>query len=92
MYKPNPIDTSDINLSEDIQSLVEKIAENAHEIWAAQRIKEGWVYGAIRDDSLKQSPWLIPYCDLPENEKEYDRLIAIENIKTILSLGYEIRK
>lgn len=92
MYKPNPIDTSEVRLPEDINLLVEKLAENAHEIWAAQRTKEGWVYGEIRDDSLKQSPWLIPYNELPESEKEYDRLIAAENIKTILSLGYQIKK
>ena len=92
MYQPNPIDTSKIELPEDILQLVEQLAQNVHDQWALLRIKEGWVYGEKRDDILKHHPCLVPYDQLPENEKEYDKKMAIENLKTILSLGYQITK
>lgn len=92
MYKPNPVDTSDIILPEDLSELTEKIAENVHEVWAEGRIKEGWTYGIVRDDAKKETPCLVPYKDLPENEKEYDRNTALETIKLIIKLGYGIKK
>ena len=72
--------------------LTERIAENVHEVWAAGRIREGWRYGAVRDDAKKETPCLIPYSELPESEKEYDRNTAMETLKLILSLGYRIEK
>lgn len=92
MYKPKPEDTSNISIPTDLQSLIEKIAENVHEVWAAQRISEGWVYGQVKDSSLKTTPCLVPYNELPESEKEYDRSTAVETIKLVIKLGYEIRK
>lgn len=91
MYKPKPIDTSNIVLSEDLLELTEKIAENVHEVWAEGRIKEGWIYGDKRNDSKKETPCLVPYSELPEGEKEYDRNTALETIKLIIQLGYEIK-
>ncbi len=92
MYKPEPIDTSEIRLPESISELTEKIAENVHENWSASRIAEGWTYGAQRDDVKKTTPCLVPYSELPEIEKEYDRKTAVETLKLIISLGYEIKK
>ena len=92
MYIPKPIDTSNIKLSEDLLALTEKIAENVHDVWAAGRIKEGWKYGPVRDDLKKETPCLIPYSELPESEKEYDRNTALETVKTIISLGYSIKR
>ena len=92
MYQPKPIDTSDIKLSDELLKLTEKIAENVHEVWAAGRIKDGWTYGTVRDDVKKQTPCLVPYSELPEIEKEYDRNTALETIKVILSLNYKIQK
>jgi len=92
MYTPKPIDTSHIQLGDDILALSEKLAENIHEVWSARRIAEGWVYGQNRDDGLKQHPCLIPYKDLSESEKEYDRATAMETLKTIISLGFSVQK
>lgn len=92
MYKPNPIDTSDIKLSDEIMELSELLAKNTHEVWSTSRIEDGWVYGEKRDDVLKQHPCLIPYEDLDESEKEYDRNTSIETLKLIIKLGYEIKK
>ena len=92
MYKPQPIDTSDISLPEDLYLLVEQIAKNVHEVWAIERIKEGWTYGPIRDDIKKTTPCLVPYEELPESEKDYDRKTAFETLKLVVKLGYKIEK
>lgn len=92
MYKPNPIDTTDVVLSDDLLELTEKIAENVHEVWSEGRIKEGWSYGVVRDDAKKETPCLVPYKDLPENEKDFDRNTAMETIKLIMKLGYSVKK
>lgn len=90
MYKPNPIDTSMVVLPSNLLELTEKIAENVHDVWAAERIRTGWTYGPKRDDDKKQNPCLVPYCELTESEKKYDRNTALETIKMIISLGYKI--
>lgn len=91
-YHPNPIDTSSIELSDDLKLLVEELARNVHDIWALGRINDGWTYGPQRDDTLKQHPCLIDYSELPESEKEYDRNTATETLKMILKLGWSIEK
>ena len=91
-YRPKPIPTEGVTLSSDILELTELLARNAHEIWAQQRLAEGWTYGVRRDDAAKQHPGLVPYENLPESEKEYDRNAALETLKAILTLGYRIEK
>lgn len=92
MYKPNPIDTSGVELPEELMALTEKIAENVHENWSASRIAEGWTYGEKRDDEKKTTPCLVPYSCLPEQEKDYDRNTALQTLKTIVLLGYKVEK
>jgi hypothetical protein len=92
LYKPNPIDTSKIELPDDLLELTEKIAENVHENWAVGRIAEGWTYGEARDDKKKTTPCLVPYSELTDSEKEYDRVTAIQTLKLIVALGYKISK
>ena len=91
-YAPKPIDTQGIRLPEAIEVLVEKLAENTHDVWAQQRLADGWRYGAARNDAAKEHPCLVPYADLPESEKEYDRLTAGQALKAIIALGYRISK
>jgi len=91
-YIPSPLNLDDIELPEDIIALTELIAKNVHEVWAEQRIKEGWVYGEKRDSLKKTTPCLVPYEQLPEEEKEYDRKTAFETLKLIIKLGYQIKK
>lgn len=92
MYKPRPIDTSAVKLDRDILELCELISKNTHEVWSAGRIKDGWTYGPTRDDEKRTHPCLIPYEELPEEEKEYDRNTSMETLKLIISLGYSIKK
>jgi hypothetical protein len=91
-YVPRAIDTARTALPAEIEELTERLAENAHEIWAAQRLADGWTYGPRRDDAHKQHPCLVPYADLPESEKQYDRNAAMQTLKAIVALGYRITK
>ena len=91
-YVPQHIDTSDEQLPAELDELVEKIAENVHEVWAQNRLDEGWVYGEERSDTLKTHPCLIPYDELPEIEKEYDRDTAMGTLRLICKLGFKITK
>lgn len=92
MYTPHPMDTSTVVLPDSLNELMELIAENVHENWAQARIKEGWIYGSLKNDLQKTTPLLVPYAELPESEKAYDRLTAMETLRTILKLGYKITK
>ena len=89
-YEPHPVKLENIIIDEDLEELQEAIAENAHEVWAEARIKEGWTYGRERDDIKKTHPDLIPYSALPDSEKEYDRLMALETIRLVKKLGFDI--
>lgn len=89
-YKPKIVDTSSIELPEQLMLLAEQMAENVHEIWAATRIEQGWTYGPERNDSLKHHPCLVPYSELSEEEKVYDRNTSIETLKFILAKGWKI--
>lgn len=91
-YVPQPVDTRDVQLPVELDELVEKLAKNVHEVWAESRISEGWQYGEDRSDALKQHPCLVPYEDLPENEKAYDRNTALGTLKLITKLGFKITK
>jgi hypothetical protein len=89
-YVPNPIDTSRTVIDGEILKLTELLAKNAHEVWAKQRLSEGWKYGPNRNDLEKLHPCLVTYEELPESEKEYDRKTVMETIKVVLELGYNI--
>lgn len=91
-YIPNPADTQSVELPKELLSLVEEMAKNVHEVWAKNRMSEGWSYGPVRDDAKKETPCMVAYNDLPENEKEYDRATSQETLKLILKLGFEISK
>ena len=91
-YTPAPADTSSVVLSEELMQLTEEMARNVHDVWAVGRIAEGWTWGPERNDDKKENPCLVPYEELPEGEKAYDRNTAIETLKLILSLGYRIER
>jgi hypothetical protein len=91
-YKPQPVDTSSIELSRDIMDLTERLAKNTHEVWAQERVAQGWRFGTVRDDARKEHPSLVPYEELPESEKIYDRITAIQVLKAVMAFGYRISK
>ena len=89
-YNPQPLNTDGIELPPELLELTEQVAANVHEVWAAARKAEGWKYGKKRNDRRKEHPCLVPYCELSESEKEYDRRTAIETLKVIKLLKYKI--
>jgi len=91
-YEPHPVNVDKIPLDGNLEELQEAIAENAHDVWAEARIKEGWTYGEKRDDTNKKHPDLVPYTALPDSEKEYDRIMAFNTIKLVKKLGFDIVK
>jgi len=92
VYKPEPIATSKVKLTRELGELIETLAENTHEVWSQKRMKEGWTYGPQRNDAKKKHPDLVPYSELTETEKSYDRVVVTQVVKVILALGYKIRK
>ena len=91
-YTPQPIDTKDVVLPVELEQLVEQMSKNVHEVWADIRMKQGWIYGEQRNDELKTHPCLIPYEELPEKEKVYDRNTCIDTLKFILKQGFHISR
>ena len=89
-YRPQPVDTSGVVLPPGIAALTERLARNAHDVWARQRLAGGWRWGTSRDDTRREHPSLIPYEQLSESERDIDRQVALETIKTILALGYRV--
>lgn len=91
-YTPRPIDLSGIKLPDELEALTEHMARNIHEVWAQSRLSQGWRYGEKRDDDLKTHPSLIPYEQLSEQEKQYDRDTALSALKFIVKEGFKITK
>jgi hypothetical protein len=91
-YIPHPVDISSIQLPEELIELAEAISKNVHEVWSQNRMDEGWTYGPVRNDEKKETPCLVPYEELPEIEKAYDRDTAFNTLKYIVSLGFKIIK
>lgn len=91
-YTPQPIATANVELPAEIRQLTERLAEHAHDIWAAQRLADGWRLGPVRDDARKEHPCLVPYAQLPEAEKTYDRNAALETLRAIVALGYRVER
>lgn len=91
-YVPKPIDTSDVKLPVELNSLVEQMSRHVHDVWAETRMQDGWTYGQRRDDDHKEHPCLVDYDDLPDSEREYDRNTALGTLKLIYKLGFKIVK
>jgi RyR domain len=89
-YQPSPIVTADVTLPPPLVELTERLAEHAHDVWARERLAQGWTYGPRRDDAAKEHPCLVPYDQLAESEKQYDRNAALETLKAIRALGFTI--
>lgn len=91
-YVPKPIDLSDVNLNEELNELREAIAKNVHDVWAKERLAQGWSYGPQRDDAKKETPCMVEYAELPDSEKRFDREVAMNTLKLVVKLGYDIVK
>ncbi|XP_076849219.1 ryanodine receptor 3 isoform X1 [Brachyhypopomus gauderio] len=89
-YKPLPLDLSDVKLTPGQEVLVDKLAENAHNVWAKDRIKQGWTYGIQQDLKSRRNPRLVPYALLDERTKKSNRDSLREAVRTLVGYGYNI--
>uniref|UniRef100_A0A3Q3FF02 Ryanodine receptor 3 n=1 Tax=Labrus bergylta TaxID=56723 RepID=A0A3Q3FF02_9LABR len=89
-YKPAPLDLSEVKLNAGQEVLVDKLAENAHNVWAKDRIKQGWTYGIQQDLKSRRNPRLVPYALLDERTKKSNRDSLREAIRTMVGYGYDI--
>ena len=87
-YKPAPLDLSAIELSQKMEELVDLLSENTHNLWAKERIGQGWTYGLNEDPDCKRSPHLLPYLYVDEAIKVANRNTASETVRTLLVYGY----
>jgi hypothetical protein len=60
-------------IARDVEAHIELLAKAEHDGWMAQRVRNGWRYGPVRDNAQKLHPSIVAYVDLPEPEKEKDR-------------------
>lgn len=90
-YRPKPVDTSKIVLGH-LEHLGDVLARNCHDMWALERLKQGWQYGKERDDANKRHPNLVPYKLLSVEEQAFDYRSSIETIKTIIFMNYAISR
>lgn len=91
-YIPQPIDTTGVELPAELMELADVIARNVHEVWAQARIREGWTYSNKRNDDKRQTPCLVDYDELNDEEKAYDLNTAFETLRLITKLGFKIIK
>ena len=91
-YTPNPADLSAIELPQELLDLAQVISKNVHEVWSVSRMSEGWTYGPVRNDEKRETPCLVPFEELSDEEKAYDWNTAANTLKLIMSLGFEIKK
>lgn len=89
-YDPQPPDLGGVDLPAELLDLVEVLAEQVHEVWARGRLDDGWTWGPERSDETHEHPCLVPYDELPEGERDYDRRTALGTIRAILARGYTI--
>ena len=94
VYEPHPVDLSDVELDPELMDLVEIIAENLHDVWGVKRRDKHYVYGPIRDETAcpPTSPDWLPYCDLPDEEKQIDRDNAIMALRLAKKLGFYVSR
>ena len=89
-YVPRPLDTTDVSLPAPLLARIELLARNVHDTWAQLHVVRGWRYGPHLDEVKKEHPSLVPYDELPEYAKEYDRNVALQTVKAVLALGFRI--
>jgi ryanodine receptor 2 len=89
-YHPSPVETAHVRLPDDVAGLLERLARNVHDAWARERFADGWRWGPRREEAAKLHPSLVPFDELPENEKKYDRIAVGETLKALCALGYRI--
>ncbi|KAM7397959.1 hypothetical protein PAMA_006028 [Pampus argenteus] len=89
-YKPAPLDLNHVKLTPNQNTLVERLAENGHNVWARDRVRQGWTYSIVQDIMNKRNPRLVPYNLLDEKTKKTNRDTVCAAVRTLIGYGYNI--
>ncbi|KAJ6664647.1 hypothetical protein lerEdw1_006220 [Lerista edwardsae] len=89
-YKPAPMDLSCIKLTPSQEAMVDKLAENAHNVWARDRIRQGWTYGIQQDVKNRRNPRLVPYALLDDRTKKSNKDSLREAVRTLIGYGFNL--
>ncbi|KAM6956587.1 ryanodine receptor 2-like [Aplochiton taeniatus] len=90
VFRPAPVDTSKVLLPPQLEHLRERLAENLHELWAMDRIDQGWTHGAVKEEVKKHDPCLVEFSRLPEQEKNRSLQLSQDTLRTLLALGFHV--
>jgi hypothetical protein len=50
--------------------------QELHEEWVRFRLEHGWKYGPVKDEWSKRHPCLVPYDQLPEEQRVKDYMLS----------------
>ncbi|XP_071656899.1 ryanodine receptor 1 isoform X4 [Patagioenas fasciata] len=89
-YKPAPLDLAHVRLTPAQLTLVDRLAENGHNVWARDRVQQGWTYSTVQDIKNKRNPRLVPYHLLDERTKKTNRDSLCQAVRTLLGYGFNI--
>ncbi|MEA2942407.1 MAG: hypothetical protein QOD09_2936 [Bradyrhizobium sp.] len=89
-YQPSPIDIEGITLPSELASILERLAEHVHDLWALRKMEAKWRWSPQCSDVELTHSDLVPYSALSEDKKELDRVTARGTLLAILALGYRI--
>ena len=72
---------------------IERLAIHAHDVWMKGKEDASWVHGSVKDPDAKPNPThpcILPWDELPEEEKKKDRDIAENIIPQLQSVGLRV--
>ncbi|HBO44391.1 MAG TPA: hypothetical protein DD670_10755 [Planctomycetaceae bacterium] len=69
---------------------VERLAEMEHGRWNAERLLDGWRLGFPKDIIRKISPYIVPWADLSEDVREWDRKAMLEIPTLLAQVGMQV--
>ena len=76
-------------LPPELWNLVELLAAEVHAEWVRLKRAEGWEFGAP-DPQAHRHPDLVPYDELSEKAKDFDRASVVATMQALVRLGYDI--
>ncbi len=81
-----------IQLPEFVPDDVERMAEMEHGRWNVERFDSGWRYGEKKDEARKLSPYLVPWQQVPDSIKVYDREAVRTWPKILAQAGFQVSR
>ena len=89
-YTPMPIVTDQVQLTNELNTLVQKFSEHYHDSWAQRKLENGWTFAEHRNNDQKKHDRLKPYGILDNFQKETYREPIRFALKAMIALGWQI--